>query len=127
MADMSNATKTERGYNIGITALSNGVRSWAKKLEAQGFEIEIDVFKTGQGGDEHYGPSTVELTLEKEYTDGSTGELCDFLSTVTFVAGGYGGLDERHAIGGRSGWRAMKAEGEKRLHSERDWKAAAQG
>jgi len=120
--DMSNAAKTGRGYNIGITALANGVRTWAKKLEAQGFEIEIDVFKTGPGGDEHYGPSTVELTLEKEYIDGSTGEPCDFFSTVTFIAGGYGGLDERQAIGGTDGWRAMKAEALTRLSAERGWK-----
>ena len=93
-------------YDISITALERGVRTWAKQLRQRGFTVEIDVFRTVPGGDAYYGPSKiyVEVMLEAQ----------GFHFDVEFVAGGYGGLDER-AIGGCDGWRAMKKEAERRL------------
>ena len=114
---------SEGSFNaIGVTALARSVRVWAKKLEKQGFTTEVDVFKTGPGGNVHYGPSTVELTLEKEYED-EDGDPEEFYSTIKFVAGGYGGVGDRD-IGGSDGWRAMKKEAEKRLSRDPGWKEA---
>lgn len=106
-------------YDISITALERGVRTWAKQLEKLGLTVEIDVFRTGPGGGVHYGPSTVELTLEKGYTD-EHGEAEEFYFTAKFVAGGYGELGDR-AIGGNDGWRAMKAEANRRLRAQHEW------
>lgn len=103
---------------IGIGALERGARGLAKDLEALGFETRIDVFRTGPGGAAHYGPSTVELEVSGTFVD-ERGDEHDLWTTVTFVAGGYGSLDERH-IGGAAGWRAMKKEALARI--ERDFK-----
>ena len=101
------------GYDINITALERGVRTWVAALAKVGFTVEVEVFKTGPGGNSLYGPSTITLTIEKKYTD-EYGNAQDFVDFVTFVAGGYGSLEDRN-IGGREGWRAMKREALRRL------------
>jgi len=121
-AEMVSLLGEGKGYTIGVTALAKSVRTWAKQLEKMGFSTDIDVFKTGPGGAMHYGPSTVEITIEKEYKD-AYGDDADFYESITFAAGGYGGIDDSN-IGGTSGWRAMKQEAERRLSKQLDWDRA---
>lgn len=103
---------------VSISTLAKGVQTWAKQLKRQGFTTEIDVFKTGPGGNQYYGPSFVDLDIEKEYTN-EHGEEETYYWSMKFIAGGYEGLTgDRNRIGGGEGWRAMKAEAAKRLYKE---------
>lgn len=97
---------------ISIGALERSVRTLAKKLERLGLRTEVDVFRTGRGGQQHYGASYVELTVKGDYTD-EDGRAEEAWTDVTFVAGGYdtacsGGSCE---IGGQIGWREMSRKG----------------
>jgi len=101
---------------IGIGPLEKGVRNWVRQLERRGFTLDdIDVFRTGPGGNQYYGPSYVEVTLAHPYMEDGEEDTAYF--EVKFTAGGYGALNERD-IGGTDGWRAMKAEAERRLQKE---------
>jgi len=96
--------------DISIGALERGVRTFAKQLEKMGLTTEVVVAKLGRGSEA--GVSNVRLRVIAKFTkDGNerTGR-----ASLKFVSGGYGSLDDRREIGG-GGWRAMKAEGLKRI------------
>jgi len=100
---------------ISVGAMDKSVRVWARKLEKQGFETEVDTFRTGPGGDMYGGPSTVRLSVEKSYK-GPHGDAT-FRWYITFLPNGFGSLtSERSRIGGYGKWREMKAEAVKRLN-----------
>jgi len=83
--------------SIAIGTLEKRVKTLAKKLEKEGFTVELDVFRTGPGGDVHYGVSYVELDIEKE----------DQYMTLKFIANGYGPCGSRE-YGGTT-WTNLKA------------------
>jgi len=93
---------------ISITAVEAGAKTLAKKLEKMGLKVQVHVFKTGPGGTAYFGASNVEVVVH-----GPTDEY----ASVTFLAGGYGGLGERE-IGGGQGWRPMAAEGLRRIMTD---------
>lgn len=95
---------------IAIGALERGVRTLAKSLEKLGLKSEIDVYRSGRGGDPLTSSgSYVELQVTGKYLN-KDGEEEDAWSYVHFLAGGYGGTS-RSEIGGTEGWRAMAAKG----------------
>ena len=102
--------------DISIGTLERSVRTWAKQLEHRGFTVtDIDVFRTGRGGEAHYGPSTVGIELERPYVE--DGEDETYYWSVRFVASGYGDVSGSD-IGGSRGWAAMRAEAERRLQKD---------
>lgn len=105
-----------RYREISIGALEKGVRNMARKLEQKGFTIAIDVFRTGRGGHEHYGPSYVELEITGSHTD-EDGDEEELGAIVKFIAGGYATMD-RDDIFGTSGWRDMAKRGLEHLKRE---------
>lgn len=96
---------------IAIGALERGVRTLAKNLEKLGLTTEVDVFRSGQGGEGSR--SYVELGVTGKYID-HEGEEDEASADVRFRAGGYGSVTDRE-IGGTEGWRPMAAEGLKRI------------
>jgi hypothetical protein len=96
-------------YEISIKALEKSVRTLAKSLEALGLTTEIEVFRTGPGGTQHYGPSYVELTVIGNFLDDDGGQD-EAVEYVKFFAGGYA-MSGKNEIGGNSGWKSMAARG----------------
>lgn len=85
---------------ISITALEKSINSLKKNLENKGFDVDVDVFKGGRGGDYYVGSvSYVEIDVNK----GS-----DFIGTYRFLANDYAAESSRH-YGGHS-IKQMKAE-----------------
>jgi hypothetical protein len=100
-----------RYQEISIGALERGVRTLAKKLEKMGLKTEIEVFKTGRGGTQHYGASYVELQVTGKYRT-EDGEEDEAWTWVKFLAGGYyTGGKSRQQISGTEGWKPMAAQG----------------
>ncbi len=108
------AETTAMGQEIAIGALERGVRTFAKNLEKLGLKTDVSVHKSGRGGYQEIARSYVELEVTGTYKD-AEGEDQEAWATVEWVAGGYGALNDKRQIGGTDGWRAMAAEGLKRL------------
>ncbi len=101
-----------------ITALEKSANIFAKWLraKAEGLTVEVDVFRTGPGGNEHYGPSTVTMDVELTRTildaDGNEEEDWCFDSMV-FIADEYTGSGPGEYEG--RNWGPMKQEALKAL------------
>lgn len=83
---------------ITISSLERSARRLAKDLEDSDLKVEVEVFKTGHGGDQHYGPSFVELCVRAP----SFNSAC-----VRFVANGYAASGAGR-FGGEDSWSTMK-------------------
>lgn len=119
---------TTRYYEISISSLEKGVKTLVRKLEAKGFETEIDVFRTGPGGVQYYGPSYVELWITGSCINDDS-EAEEFDASVKFIAGGYDTV-ARGEICGTSGWRDMAQRGMEHLQSDlnsQGWQGVALG
>ena len=99
---------------LSITALERGVRALAKRLDAQGFTTKVDSFRTGPGGDAHYGPSYVTLRVEVPCFN-RYGQPDNAWHGVKFIAGGYWA---RHGDVGGDKWSVMAEEGLKLIAAE---------
>lgn len=84
---------------MSIGSLEKSVRVLARQLASAGLKVEVDVFRTGRGGDQHFGPSYVDM-------DVSGGEAS---AHVRFVAGGYA-VSGRDRFGGGDAWSVMKSK-----------------
>jgi hypothetical protein len=73
-----------KSVNCSITGLTKSAETFKTMLEKAGLNVEIDVFQTGRGGNAHYGPSFVELTISDE--DGT------HLTDAKVYAGGFGDI-----------------------------------
>jgi hypothetical protein len=88
-----------------ITAIEKSARRFARKIQEAGFTVDVDVFKCGPGGEQHYGPSYTELEVSREEDAEGEGFVYE---TLRFYAGDY-------AVGGGSEfsaatWGEMKTE-----------------
>lgn len=99
---------------IAVGALETGVRNLAKSLEKMGLKTEINVHRSGHGGDYHHAMSYVELEVTVTFAD-SAGEEQEASVDVKFRANGYGNLTSGREIGGTEGWKAMKKVGLDRI------------
>jgi hypothetical protein len=71
-----------KSVNCSITGLTKSAETFKTMLEKAGFHVDVEVFKTGNGGNAHFGPSFVNIAISDE--DG-------FHLTDTKVhAGGFG-------------------------------------
>lgn len=95
----------------GISTIERGARNWAKRLEAEGFDVDIDVFRTGPGGTAVYGPSYVEVTIERTICRGD--EVKWVYLSQKFQAGPWASDDL-----GNDTWTNMKAAAIVRLAAE---------
>ncbi len=102
---------------IAIGALETGVRNLAKSLEKLGLKTEVNVHRSGHGGDYHHAMSYVELEVTGTYRD-SEGEEEEASADVKFRANGYGDLTSGREIGGMDGWKAMKKVGLERIMND---------
>lgn len=118
----SEVSCSKKFNEISIGALERGVRTLAKKLEQIGLTSEIDVFKTGPGGAQHYGPSYVTLAVVGTVpsTYGEPGDTDDATVDLKFFAGGYGdGSDGRRGqFGGSGGWSYMSEQAQDYIMKE---------
>ena len=98
-------------FGISITDLEKSVERYAVKLRERGYDVEVDTFRTGPGGTDHYGPSNVRLNI--------CGAEPFFWVHLEFLAYGYwaGGRD---SIGGNLTWREMKNVAEAKVASEEE-------
>lgn len=110
---MLRAAEHPASSNISIGALEKSTRKLASKIESLGLKCEVDVFRTGRGGNEHYGPSYVRLQVIGEIPN-SNGEEAS--SEVKFIADGYGGVLP-YEFGGSS-WKSLSARGLSRIVAE---------
>lgn len=106
------AKMAARGVSTG--ALAKGVQNLANTLERTGWTTQVDVNQTG-GSSSVFGPSSVELSIEKEYLD-EDGDTETHYWWMTFLANGYGNLRDPE-IGG-AGWKVMKVEALRRLRED---------
>ena len=108
---MSIAKRVAAKYQeISVGAVERGVRTLAQKLGKLGLETDVEVFRTGPGGTQHYGPSYVELTVRGKVRD-EDGTEDEASSWVKFYAGGYAVGSRRQDISGVEGWKPMAARG----------------
>jgi len=122
-----NVSRSKTYNEISIGALERGVRTLAKKLKLIGLSSEIDVFKTGRGGAQHYGPSYVTLMVTgiapSKHVSGDTHEVNVHLK---FYAGGYDDAGNRRGtFGGGTGWTFMSNQAQTYIMKElisRGWK-----
>tara|TARA_R110000782_G_scaffold270328_1_gene370368 strand:+ start:1579 stop:1935 length:357 start_codon:yes stop_codon:yes gene_type:complete len=66
------------GSKLPVTALERSMERLAASIRKSGYEVELDVFKSGVGG--WWGASYVEITIEKD----------DTFEMVMVKANGYG-------------------------------------
>ena len=86
---------------ISITALEKSISSLKRKLEKRGFDVELEVFKSGRGGDYYVGSTSyVEITVER---DG------EYIGSYKFKANDYVSGGYRRTYGGHS-IKQMKVE-----------------
>jgi len=83
---------------ITISSLERSARRLAKDLEDSDLKVEVEVFKTGRGGDQHFGPSFVELCVRAPSGNSAW---------VRFMAGGYA-VSGAGRFGGEDSWSTMK-------------------
>lgn len=105
---------------VAIGRLEKNVRRWVERDYPQrpcggsdGWDVDVEVFRTGPGGDQHYGPSHVEVTVTRyvyrENEDGLLYEDFDASATVKFLANDFGSIDDPQGLGGVGvNWSRMK-------------------
>jgi hypothetical protein len=100
------------GRGVAVGALERGARTLAKQFETMGYKTEVDVFRSGRGGDRLIGTSSyVELVVE--HPDGIT------TANIRFIANGYGNLEVRRGeIGGMQSWPDMATKAKAYLLAE---------
>ena len=81
-----------------ITTLEKSVEKFAEKLRAKGHEVEVYVFRSGQGG---VATSYVEINVD------------DFKHFAKFIAGEYSTHGHGHICGDT--WTEMKKEFEEKM------------
>jgi len=112
MSDLARRVAARYAAEMSIGALERAVRRLANELEKLGMKTDIDVFKTGRGGTQFYGPSYVELAVTAPYKD-RDGEEDEAYAEAKFLAGGYAATGNGE-FGGEP-WRTMARDGREYL------------
>jgi hypothetical protein len=107
--------RTVQAVEIPIGALERSARGLARKLERQGFRIDVDVFKSGRGGE--LGPSYVTLMVDVD-TTAPDGSHDTYWSEVKFYAGGYYSGRHPNEFGGGDSWHSMASKALKFIKSD---------
>jgi len=71
-----------KSVNSSITGLAKAAGNFKTMLEKAGLHVEVEVFKSGNGGGAHFGPSYVQIDISDE--DGL------HLTDSQVYAGGFG-------------------------------------
>lgn len=96
---------------VSIGALKRSAEAWARSLRKQGFQVTVRPFRSGPGGAEFYGPSHVEVEVERRFA--VAGEPREFFRDFRFLANGYGAT-RRSDVDGET-WGDMKRKAQRDL------------
>lgn len=55
-----------KSVNSSITGLAKAAENFKVMLERAGLQVDLDVFKTGKGGTDQFGPSYVQIDISGE-------------------------------------------------------------
>jgi len=88
---------------VAIGKLEQAAERFAAKIRAMAYDVQVDTFRCGPKGAEYYGPSNVEITIERDEDDQGDGFVYE---TIKFLADAYGGIGPGE-FGGET-WTEMK-------------------